>query len=127
MHSMLSTAQVYAQVMRLWQRYAAALPLQVYGIKYEELVRKPEAQIRALLDFLDVGWDPAVLDHIAHAQTRTINTPSYHQVVQPLYAHASGRWQRYTAYLADALPILQPFVSHFGYGANDRRVRLHAP
>lgn len=118
MHSMLSTAQVYAQVLTLWQRYAAAQPLPVHRIKYEELVRDPAAQIRALLDFLGVGWDPAVLDHIGHAQTRTINTPSYHQVVQPLYAHASGRWQRYSAYLADALPVLQPFVGHFGYSAN---------
>ena len=71
-----------------------------------------------MLEFLGVGWDDAVLEHTRHAQQRgIINTPSYHQVTQPIYQHARYRWKRYAKEFEPLLPGLQPFIEAFGYGA----------
>lgn len=111
------TSQVYARVMGLWQKYVSALPLDYHRIRYEDLVANFEQETRALLDFLGVGWDDAVLGHTEHAIKRgTINTPSYHQVTQPIYQHAKYRWKRYAKEFEPVMETLSPFIEYFGYG-----------
>lgn len=111
-----STAEVYDQVMQTWQLAAATLPLIVHRVRYEDLVADFEGETRALLDFLGVGWDDHVRGHTEHAMQRgTINTASYHQVTQPIYQHATYRWKRYARQFEPVLPMLQPFINHFGY------------
>ncbi len=114
--SLESVAEIYAQVMGAWREFSARLPLQWHRVRYEDLIADFEDEARKLLDFLGVGWDDEVLDHTRHAQERTvINTPSYHQVTQPLYQHARYRWKRYASAFTPILPTLQPFIDHFGY------------
>ena len=48
-----------------------------------------------------------------------IATPSYAQVVQPIYKRASGRWQRYREQMAPVLPILMPWAEKMGYEPAD--------
>lgn len=85
-------------------------------MRYEDLITNLEDEARSLLDFLGVGWDDAVLGHTRHARERAlINTPSYHQVTQPIYQHARYRWKRYQSAFAPILPTLQPFIQQFGY------------
>lgn len=80
------------------------------------MVNDFEGETRALLDFLGVGWDDAVLDHVEHARQRgIINTPSYHQVTQPIYRDARYRWKRYAVELEPVIPILRPYIERFGY------------
>jgi tetratricopeptide (TPR) repeat protein len=111
-----SAAQVYGGVMQTWLEAAAKLPLDYHRIRYEDLVADFEGETRALLDFLGVGWDDRVLDHTEHAIKRgTINTPSYHQVTQPIYQHAKYRWKRYARQFEPVLPMLQPYIDYFGY------------
>lgn len=110
------TVQFYTQVMGAWLHYAQQLPLQVHPIRYEDLIEDVPTQSRALLDFLGLSWDDAVLQHTEHARQRgAINTPSYHQVVQPIYQRSKYRWKRYEQHLGAVLPLLQPFVEQFGY------------
>ena len=109
-------AQIYAKVMGGWLENAGRLPLHWQRIRYEDLITNFEAETRALLEFLGVGWDDAVLEHTRHAQQRgIINTPSYHQVTQPIYQHARYRWKRYAKDFEPLLPVLQPFIEAFGY------------
>lgn len=111
-----STAQVYRGVMQTWLEAAARLPLNYHRIRYEDLVADLEGETRSLLDFLGVGWDDRVLNHTEHAIKRgTINTPSYHQVTQPIYQHARYRWKRYAKQFEPVMPMLQPFIDYFGY------------
>ena len=114
-----TTARLYASVMDLWLRYRAVLPIATASVRYEDLVVDFEAETRRLLDFLGVGWDDAVRGYRDHARTRTISTPSYHQVVQPLYTRSIGRWKNYRPELEAALPLLRPYVEAFGYNAAD--------
>jgi len=53
-----------------------------------------------------------------HAKNKGyIGTPSYAQVVQPVYASSIGRWRRYREYFEPILPALEPSMRHWGYDA----------
>lgn len=110
------TAAAYASVMSLWQEYIKILPIRYHRIRYEDLVADQPGETRRLLDFLELEWDETVLRQDEHARTRNINTPSYHQVTQPIYQDAKYRWKRYESYMQSVLPILQPYIDFFDYG-----------
>lgn len=109
------TASLYARVMDFWRECAKRLPIQYHQVRYEDLVEDFEGQTRQLLDFLGVGWDDAVLGYSEHAKKRVIRTPSYHQVTQPIYKHASYRWKRYAKQMGPVMETLKPFIDYFGY------------
>lgn len=110
------TAHLYDQVMAAWLHYAQVLPLKVHTLRYEDLIEDVPATSRRLLDFLGLPWDEAVLSHTEHARQRgAINTPSYHQVVQPIYQRSKFRWTRYASQLSPVMPVLQPYIEKFGY------------
>ena len=57
-----------------------------------------------------------MLKYAQHARAKgLINTPSYHQVVQPLYSDSLERWRAYEKYLAPYREILKPTCEQFGY------------
>ena len=111
------SARLYDRVLTFWERCRDVMPLDVHVVRYEGMVEDLEGEARALLDHLGLPWDPAVLDHERTAQGRgTILTPSYSQVIKPLYREASGRWERYREQMAPVLPILAPWALRLGYG-----------
>ncbi len=111
------SARLYDLALAFWERCREALPFKVHTVRYEALVENLEAEARAVLDFLGLPWDPAVLDHRRTARARgTISTPSYSQVTRPIYREASGRWERYREQMAPVLPILAPWARRLGYG-----------
>ena len=69
----------YARLSRLWQQ---RFPGQYFDHEYEALQADTEAQIRRLLDFCGLPFDPACLDF--HRSRRTVLTISAAQVRQPL-------------------------------------------
>jgi tetratricopeptide (TPR) repeat protein len=115
-----STAQMYAKVMQLWQKFNQDLQPSHYVVRYENLVGgRFEEEISGLLQYLDLPWDEGLRQHTEHAKNRgRINTPSYHQVAEPLYTRAAGRWEGYRNELAPVLPILEPAMRYLGYSAS---------
>ena len=109
------TAELYAEVMQIGIRSQQRLNGQVHLIRYEALVDDLDREARRLCEFLGLDWDVAMLRFQDTAKKRRINTPSYHQVVQPVYTSARARWRHYQQYLEPVLPRLQPFVDFFGY------------
>lgn len=109
-------ALTYDAVFDHWTRATSLLPVQVHRIRYERMVEDLEAEMRPLLDFLELPWDPRVLDNRASAAKREhIRTASYSQVTEPIYRRSAGRWQRYRAQLEPILPILRPWAERMGY------------
>jgi hypothetical protein len=72
--------------------------------------------VKRVLEFLDLEWNDRVLQYDEVARQRFVNTPSYEQVVQPIYRRAIGRWRHYRDRFAPLLPLLQPHAEAFGYG-----------
>jgi len=109
-------ARTYDAVFDNWTRATELLPVDVHRVRYERMVEDLEAEMRPLLDFLGLPWDPRVLDNTGSAARREhIRTASYAQVTEPIYRRSSGRWQRYRAQLEPVLPILAPWADRMGY------------
>jgi hypothetical protein len=116
--SLPTTAGFYADVMGLWLHYAQVLPLCTLAIRYEDLVADFRTEVGKILDFLGLPWDEAVVRYAEHAKGRSIATPSYHQVVQPIYQRSVGRWRNYATAFEPVLPVLRPFIDAFDYDAS---------
>ncbi len=114
------SAHLYDRVFGLWRQYTGLLQLNVLQVKYEDLVTDAETTCRQILDFLEMPWHPGIMEHERTALDRSlISTASYNQVTRPLYTEAQGRWQRYRAELEPVLPVLEPWISYFGYQGTD--------
>jgi tetratricopeptide (TPR) repeat protein len=113
-----TTAELYDLSFSNFERARTRLPVTVHTILYERVVANRETELKALFDFLGLGWDPKVLDHQKTAVERgRIKTASYSQVAEPIYTRSSGRWQHYREHLEPILPILKPWIETFGYDA----------
>jgi hypothetical protein len=111
-----NAALFYDRTMAYWEQCRALFGLDVHTVRYEDLVEDVEAQMRPLLGWLGLQWEPKVLDHQQTAQERGyIRTPSYAQVTEQVYTRASGRWTRYREQMEPVLPILAPWAERYGY------------
>ncbi len=110
-----NTVGFYETVMGLYSHYRRTLPLEILEVRYEDLVTDLRGQMERMLGFIGLEWDEAVTTFFEGAGQRFIRTPSYQQVVQPLYASAMGRWKTYEVQLAEHMPALQLYVDAFGY------------
>jgi len=110
-----STAGYYAAVMDVGIRSLERLDGAAYRLSYETLVDDIEGSARRLCTFLGVEWQDELLRFYDTARKRRINTPSYHQVVQPVYRSSRERWRHYEQQLQPVLGRLQPYVEYFGY------------
>jgi hypothetical protein len=110
-----SAATYYDAVMRLAQRYREMLDLDIHELRYEAMVADMETQMRAVCAFMGFEWDDAMRDFASRASKRGIDTPSAAQVSRGLYTQGAGQWQRYAAQLAPVMPLLDPWVTRYGY------------
>jgi tetratricopeptide (TPR) repeat protein len=109
-------ADLYDAAMDVYTRGRDALGVPVHTLVYERLIDDPQAELRPLIEFLDLDWRDDLLDHRATAKSRgAIITPSYDQVVQPLSRAPVGRWRRYQKQLEPVLPVLLPWAERLGY------------
>jgi hypothetical protein len=115
-HRLDNGARIYDQVMRKWLEEVEAFAPRLMMIRYEDLVSEYEGTVRQLAGFLQLEWNDRMLDPASHALSRgRIHTPSYSQVVQPIYTGAIERWRRYRHHFGDALPSLERWIRHWGY------------
>ena len=113
-------AAYYDAVMRLSELYRDLLPLPQHLVRYESLVDDFEDTARAACGFLGIEWDQRLFDFAASARARGISTPSAAQVVRGLNREGQGAWRRYREQMTPVLPLLEPWVRHFGYDSSSR-------
>lgn len=81
---------MYQDIMAFWEQQ---LPGRIFNLRYENLIKDPAEEIRAMLDYCDLPFEESCLEFF---QTdRSVNTPSAAQVRQPLYTSAMEHWQHY--------------------------------
>jgi len=118
---------------RCWRKYVACTihyqshPLfagRLCVLTYEELVRNPERIAKMLCEFLEVEYDPAMLDTDQYIDVSTGKTwqgnSNYEAVTSGISAHRIDRWRRY---LQDDVVktvefICDPDMRVFGYAAS---------
>ena len=98
----------YSDYRRLMDHWRAVLPLRIFELDYEDLVRRPEPVSRALVDFCGLDWDPACAQ--AHRTARSVRTASRWQVRQPIYGSSVGRARAYARHLGPLIDALGPYA-----------------
>ena len=82
---------------RIMRHWVDTLGIDVHEVRYEELAAEPEGTVRAMLAFLGLPWDDAVLRF--HERGRVAATPSMDQVREPINTKAVGRAAKFGALL----------------------------
>jgi len=106
----------YSKIMGHYLKVIDSYEKKIHTVRYEDLVDNLETEARALLEYLEVDWEPSVMSYHEMASKRgIINTPSYSQVTQPIYTSSTARWKNYENEVKEYMPKLQRFIDAFGY------------
>ena len=87
----------YADYVRLMAHVDAVLPGRVHRVLYERMVDDTENEVRRLLDYCGLEFEPACLAF--YNTQRPVRTPSSEQVRMPIYRDATEEWRPYEKYL----------------------------
>jgi hypothetical protein len=85
----------YAALMSHWDR---VLPGRILRVDYEAVVHNTEAEVRRLLDFCGLPFEPQCLEF--HRTERAVRTASAGQVRQPVYRSSVEQWRNFETHLA---------------------------
>ena len=106
----------YCVAMEAFRSTTEMYGVEVHTVRYENLVQEMKTELESLLGFLGLEWQDELSEYQSTARERgKINTPSYAQVVQPLYTDSMFRWQYYHRHLKPYLEQIAPWVSELGY------------
>ena len=90
------TIDFYNSVFSLFEIYEKELNFEYTIVRYENVVKNFKHEIINLLKFLGLEYETKLEKFYSTALKRTkISTPSYSQVINPLYKSSIGRWQNY--------------------------------
>ena len=111
-----SLAVGYRRTFDFWYQQHALLNPNSMELRYETFARNFAGEVRGILEFLELPWNDAVLRPQETARDkRFISTPSYSQVIEPVSSKAVGRWHAYERGLSPVLPIIEPYLTRWGY------------
>lgn len=100
--------RAYVDYVRLMEHFGSAAPGLVHNLRYEQLVDNPEAELKGVLAYLGIDWDPALLRF--YESRRTVRTPSSEQVRRPLNREGMGAWRPYAKWLGPLREALGPLA-----------------
>jgi tetratricopeptide (TPR) repeat protein len=93
-------AFMYRQYARLMEHWRLVLPPDRFlEVDYEELVADQEREVKRVVKFLGLEWDPACPR--AAGTDSVVTTPSAWQARQPVYSSSIGRWRNYEPWLGE--------------------------
>lgn len=93
--------QEYRQLMAHWHR---VLPLAIYDVPYEEVVRAPEEWSRQLARWCDLDWRPeGTASEKEHSHPSRITTASHWQARQQVHTRSTRRWEHYREFIPELL------------------------
>jgi hypothetical protein len=95
--------QCYQRLMGHWESLEFD---RLLTIDYENLTADLEGQVRSMIEWLGLEWDPACLDYTSNR--RAVSTLSRWQVRQPVYRSSVERWRRYEKHLGALRELFLP-------------------
>lgn len=84
----------YVELMDHWDR---VLPGEILRVHHEDVVSDLEGQVRRLLDFCGLDFEPACLEF--HRTERVVRTASSEQVRQPINTRGLEQWRHFEPWL----------------------------
>ena len=99
--------RIYVELMAHWDQ---VLPGKVLRVQHEDLVADFEPQVRRILDFCGLDFEPGCLEF--HKTSRRVHTASSEQVRRPINTEGLEQWRRFE-------PWLGPLAQALGELAGD--------
>src|SRR5579862_1051445 len=90
-------ARYYRTYLELMQHWDQVLPGKVLRVQHEDLVNDLEGNVRRLLAYCDLPFEPGCLE--SHRTERSVRTASSEQVRLPIYREGLDQWRHYEPWL----------------------------
>lgn len=87
----------YCDYVGLMAAYDTQFPGAVHRVIYEDMVADTEVQVRRVLDYLGLPFEPGCLEF--YNNDRAVRTASSEQVRQPIFTDGVDHWKAYAAWL----------------------------
>jgi len=107
-YSLQDIGRYYRDYARLMSHWDAVLPGRVCRVHYEAVVENTEQEVRRLLAYCGLEFEPACLEF--HRTRRQVRTASSEQVRQPIYKDAVEQWRNFEKHLAPLAEALGPLA-----------------
>jgi tetratricopeptide (TPR) repeat protein len=104
-YSLEDIGRYYRAYLQLNAHWDAVLPGKVLHVQHEELVENLEAEVRRILDFVGLEFEPACLEF--HRTERSVRTASSEQVRQPIYREGIDQWKHFEPWLGPLRAALE--------------------
>jgi tetratricopeptide (TPR) repeat protein len=103
----------YSDYVRYMAHLDAVLPGRIHRVFYEQMVDDTEAQIRRLLEYCGLTFEPTCLSF--YKTDRAVRTASSQQVRQPIFKSAVEHWQHYEPWLGPLKSALGPALADYPF------------
>ena len=101
----------YADYVALMAHFADVQPGFIHRVVYEDVVEDTEGEVRRLLDWLGLPFEPACLRF--HETARAVRTASSEQVRRPIFREGLEQWRHYAPWLGPLAEALGPTLNHW--------------
>ena len=108
-YSLPAIGEFYADYLRLMRHFDAVQPGAILHVLNERLIDDPEGQVRRMLDYLGLPFEPSCLEF--HRNTRAVHTPSAEQVRRPINRDGVDQWRHYEPWLGPLKKALGPALT----------------
>jgi hypothetical protein len=98
--------RMYVELMRHWEE---VLPGRVLRVQHEDVVEDLEGNVRRILDFCGLDFEPACLEF--YKTERSVRTASSEQVRQPIYKEGLDQWRKFEPWLSPLRQALGPLAA----------------
>ena len=109
----------YSDYINAMAHFDGILPGRVHRVFYEDLIHDPESEVRRLLQYCGLEFEPGCLRF--YESQRPVRTASSEQVRQPLFAEGLDQWRHFEAWLDPLKEALGPVLETYG------KSRMQAP
>ena len=96
-YSIEDIARYYRTYLELMRHWDAVLPGRVLRVQHEDLVDDLEGNVRRLLDYCELEFEPACVEF--HRTERSVRTASSEQVRQPIYKEGTDQWRQFEPWI----------------------------
>jgi tetratricopeptide (TPR) repeat protein len=106
-----AVGRYYRDYVRLMAHADRLQPGKVHRIIYEQMVEDTETQVRALLDFCGLAYEPGCLAF--HRTERPVRTASSEQVRQPIYRQGTEAWKSFEPWIGNLRLVLSEVLETY--------------
>jgi tetratricopeptide (TPR) repeat protein len=110
-YSIEDIARYYRTYLELMAHWDAVLPGKVLRILYEDVVADLEGNVRRILDFCGLEFEPACVEF--YKTERGVRTASSEQVRQPIFREGLEQWKNFKPYLGELEDALGDALAHY--------------